>query len=176
MNMKEHILAALQEEFNRWEELLASMNEEQITAPLLPDRRSIKDVVAHVWAWQQRSIARLDAAMSGGEPQFPKWLADALADVADPDSDNPDRTNELIFQTYRALPWSTVHENWRNGFLRFIELGKLFSEEDLMEKEYSWLKGYALYMILVSSYAHHHIEHFEPLLAWLKEHGGKEKR
>jgi hypothetical protein len=30
-------------------------------------------------------------------------------------------------------------------------------------------------MILVSSYAHHHIEHLEPLLAWLKEHGENEQ-
>ena len=30
MNMKEHILAALREQFNRWEELLESLSEEQI--------------------------------------------------------------------------------------------------------------------------------------------------
>ncbi|MBI5035515.1 MAG: ClbS/DfsB family four-helix bundle protein [Chloroflexi bacterium] len=171
MNMKEHILTALAEEFNRWEELLASMNEEQITAPRLPNHRSIKDVVAHMWAWQQRSIARLNAAVSGREPEFAKWLADV-----NPDSeDSPNRTNEWIYQTYRELPWSTVHENWRKGFLRFLELGKAISEEDLIEKEYPWLKGYWLYMILVSSYAHLHIEHYGPLLAWLKEHGEKEQ-
>ncbi len=171
MNMKEHILAALQEEFNRWEELLASMSEEQITAPRLPDQRSIKDVVAHLWAWQQRSIARLDAAVSGGEPGFPKWVADI-----DPDSDDSlDRTNEWIYQTYRELPWSSVHENWRKGFLHFIELGKAISEQDLLAKEYPWFKGYSVSVVLVSSYAHHQVEHYEPLLAWLKEHGGKEK-
>lgn len=171
MNMKEHLLAGLQDELNRWEELLTGMSEEQIIAPRLPDHRSIQDVVAHLWAWQQRSVARLEAAISGEEPKFPKWLAD----VADADSDSPDRTNELIFQTYRDLPWSTVHQNWREQFLRFIDLGKAISEEDLIEKEYPWFKGYALYVILVSSYGHHHIEHFEPLLAWLKEHGEKEK-
>jgi hypothetical protein len=30
MNMKEHILAALEEQFDRWEELLASMHEDQV--------------------------------------------------------------------------------------------------------------------------------------------------
>ena len=34
MNMKEHILAALQEQYARWEELLAGMDAGQITAPL----------------------------------------------------------------------------------------------------------------------------------------------
>ena len=171
MNMKEHLLTALIEEFNCWEELLASMSDEQITAPRLPDHRSIKDVVTHVWAWQQRSVARLEAAVSGREPEFPKWVASV-----EPDSDaSPDRVNEWIYQTYRDQPWSTVHQSWRDGFLRFLELGKAISEEDLIEKEYPWLKGYALYMILVSSYAHHHMEHYEPLLTWLKMHGEKEQ-
>jgi len=31
MNMKEHILTALREQFNSWEELLASLSDEQIT-------------------------------------------------------------------------------------------------------------------------------------------------
>ena len=40
MYMKQHILAALSEEFNRWEELLAGMSEAQITAPQLPSNWS----------------------------------------------------------------------------------------------------------------------------------------
>lgn len=46
MNMEEQILAALREQFNRWEELLASMSAGQITAPLLPSSWSTKDVIA----------------------------------------------------------------------------------------------------------------------------------
>ena len=38
MNMKEHVLTALREQFEAWEELLASMSEEQITTPLLPSK------------------------------------------------------------------------------------------------------------------------------------------
>lgn len=57
MNMKMHILKALGEQLERWEELLASMSDEQITDPQLPSGWSIKDVIAHLMAWQQRSIA-----------------------------------------------------------------------------------------------------------------------
>jgi hypothetical protein len=28
-------------------------------------------------------------------------------------------------------------------------------------------------IILTASYEHHHIEHYEPLLEWLREHGVK---
>jgi hypothetical protein len=33
MNDKQHILTLLRQEFNRWEELLSSLSEEQITDP-----------------------------------------------------------------------------------------------------------------------------------------------
>src|SRR5947207_2481346 len=36
MNMQDHILAALGEQFNRWETLLASMSEAQIVARQVP--------------------------------------------------------------------------------------------------------------------------------------------
>ena len=60
--MQDHILAALRELFDNWESLLASLSEAQITTPLLPSPWSTKDVVAHLWAWQQRSIARRQEA------------------------------------------------------------------------------------------------------------------
>src|ERR1700682_2779845 len=95
MNMKDHILAALREQFNRWEALLASMSEAQITTRQAPSNWSVKDNIAHLRAWQQRSIARLAAAPFNREPEFPTWLADS-----DPDSEgNTDKTNAWIYQT-----------------------------------------------------------------------------
>ena len=51
MNMNEHLLMALSGQFNSWQELLASLSEEQITAPHFDLNWSIKDVMAHLWAW-----------------------------------------------------------------------------------------------------------------------------
>lgn len=42
--MKDHILVALREPFDNWQELLASLGEEQITAPRFDLDWSIKDV------------------------------------------------------------------------------------------------------------------------------------
>ena len=38
--------------------LLNNLSEEQIVTRRQPDNRSIKDDIAHLWAWQQRSIAQ----------------------------------------------------------------------------------------------------------------------
>ncbi len=168
MNDKQHILAMLREEFNRWDELLSGMTEEQITAPRLPANLSIKDVVAHLRAWQQVSIARLEAALLNREPRFP-----AAPPGLDLDTENDvDALNAWIYATYRDQPWSSVYRDWRAGFLRFVELGEAIPEPDLLERgRYPWLRGYSLADGLLGSYEHHHDDHLEPLLAWLRENG-----
>lgn len=166
MNDKQQILTMLRSEFNRWEELLAGMSEAQITAPQLPSNQSIKDVIAHLWAWQQRSIARLEAALLGRAPEFPNWPADL-----DPEpNDEPHQLNAWIYETNRERPWSSVHQDWRAGFLRFLELAEAIPEPHLLETgKYAWLEGHPLSLVLLGSYEHHHEEHFEPLLAWLQQ-------
>jgi len=164
MNDKTQIITMLREEFNRWEELLASMSEEQITVPHLPSNLSIKDVIAHLWAWQQLSIARLEAALLNREPEFLKWPAEL-----DPESeDDLDQINAWIHKTCREQPWSNVHRDWREGFLRFLELAEAISENDLLDAgRYPWLEGQPLSLVLLGSYEHHHEDHLEPLLAWV---------
>lgn len=165
MNMKEHILAALREQLNRWEALLESLSTEQITAPLLPSYWTIKDVIAHLRAWQQRSVARIEAALADQEPVYPRWLAGA-----DPDAEsNTDQVNAWIYEAHREHSWAEAHENWRAGFLRLLELSEAISEKDLLDaSRYPWLEGYPLAFILLATYDHHQ-EHLEILLAWLQE-------
>jgi hypothetical protein len=167
MNMKEHILTALVEQFDRWEALLANLDEEEITAPHFDHNWSIKDVVAHLWAWQQTSVARMEAGAHNREPEFPKWVTELHGDW----EENADQTNAWIYAAYHKMPWSEVYQNWREGFLQFLELGKPILERDLLDGDrYPWLKGYSLGFVLVASYDHHQ-EHLEKLLAWLHEQG-----
>lgn len=166
MNMKDHILAALREQFVRWEKLLATLTEDQITAPRFDLGWSIKDVIAHLWGWQQISIARMEGGVFDREPEFPKWVME-LHGVWE---ENADQTNARIYEINHEQPWSEVHRNWREGFLRFLELGNKISERDLLDGgRYPWLKGYSLAFILVASYDHHQ-EHFEKLTNWLQKH------
>ena len=168
MNMKEHILAALREQFNRWEELLASLNEEQTTAPHFDFDWSIKDVIAHLWAWQQISIARMEGGTLDREPEYPQWIVSLGKDW----EEDADRVNALTYETNREKSWSEMYQNWKNGFLRLLELGNQIPERDLLDGDrYPWLKGYSLAFILVASYDHHQ-EHLEKLLDWLQEHMG----
>lgn len=168
MNMQEHILTALREQFEAWEGLFASLSEEQITAPRFDYDWSIKDVIAHLWAWQQISIARLEAGVQNRAPEYPTWIV-SLENW----EEDADQVNALTFERNHAMPWSEIYPNWKNGFLRFLEVGNAMSERDLLDGDrYSWLEGYSLAFILVASYDHHQ-EHLEKLKNWLQEHESK---
>jgi hypothetical protein len=89
---------------------------------------------------------------------FPGWPAGL-----DPDADNVDAINAWIYESRHGAPWEEIHREWRERFLRLIELGEAMPEKDLMEAgKYPWIKGSALAAVLVGTYEHHE-EHLEPL-------------
>jgi hypothetical protein len=123
--MKEHILSALREQFDRWEELLGSLSEQQITAPHFDLGWSIQDVMAHLWAWQQISITRMESGALNQEPKYPDWIVGIGKDW----EENADRVNALTFESNHKKAWS---------------LGDQISERDLLDGDkYSWLQGYS---------------------------------
>lgn len=166
MLMQRHILEALREERAAWNELLAGLSEAQITAPR-SDGRSVKDDVAHLWAWQQRTLARAEAALHDREPEFPDWPAQFDAE----EPGEPDRLNQWLYEASRDRPWPAVSAAWREQYDRIIELGASISERDLLDStRYSWLDGHSLAMILIATYDHHQ-EHLDLLQTWLGEPG-----
>ena len=161
---KEEMLDDLQAEFDRWVALLAGLDDEQITARQLPADLSIKDVIAHLWAWQQISIARLEAASQGRDPVFP-W-----PENFDPEADDVEPANAWIHQANLEKPWQQVYADWKAGYQHLLELARAIPPADLMQQgKYPWLDGYSLYDVLDGTYDHHHREHLAPLLAWLRE-------
>lgn len=157
-------VAMLRAEFDQWEALLAGAGEAALTERRLPGEMSVKDVVGHLHAWQQVSLARLEAARAGDEPVMPPWAAGD-----DPEADEAtDRLNARIFAAYRDRPWPEVYGAWRAGFLRLLELGAELREPEALEAgRYPWLHGYPLLAVLDGSYEHHHHDHLAEVRAWL---------
>ncbi|MFN8487718.1 MAG: ClbS/DfsB family four-helix bundle protein [Caldilineaceae bacterium] len=163
MYMKKHVLAALREEFDQWEKVLASLNETQIMTVIPPAELAVKDEIAHLWAWQQRSIARMEAGLNNREPKTPQWLPNV-----EPESEeNTDQINAHIYETYHDRTWSEVYSQWRAGFLHFMAVSEQIPEPALLDAtRYAWLGGYPLANVLIGSYDHHQ-EHLDKLLARL---------
>ena len=163
MKDKKQLLWMLREIFNRWEQLLGSFTEQQLTDPHLPGNWSVKDVMVHLWAWQQRTLARQEAALLNGEPNYPNW-----GGTADPDPDeNTTEANAWIYQAYRDNSWAEAYIDWRGQFLRLLELVEQTPEKDLLEPgRYAWMGESPLADSLVGTFEHHE-EHYDMLLSWL---------
>lgn len=167
MTDKGQILIQLKLVFTQWQDLLASLNQEQINHQATPTNWTIKDIVAHMWAWQQGSVARMQAALQDRQPAYPDWW---LANGPDPEKDL-DRTNAYIYQENRDKPWDSVFSLWKGQFQRYIELTASLTEKDLLTPgRFTWMGTYAIADSCLSSIWHHQ-EHLDALQDWLKQHG-----
>jgi hypothetical protein len=165
MTEKTRIIKVLRDELNRWEALLAGLTETQVTAPNLDATWAIKDVMAHLWAWQLRTIARVEAAVENHEPVFPDWPKNLDPEVRG----QPHQLNAWLYESNRDKPWSQVYGEWKANFLRLLELAEAVPEEDLMDPaRYAWLDDMSLAVILQAS-QEHHAEHYEWLTRHLKQ-------
>ena len=167
MESKQEINSRLQKVFDEWQKLLACLNEEQVSAPVVPSRWTIKDIVAHMWAWQQATVARAEAALLGTDPDYPGWWH-----LMGPDpEEDVDRTNAYLYQLNREKPWTRVRTDWNAQFSRYLELSRQIPEEDLLAAgKYHWMGGYPL-MASAMGTLNHHEEHLEELHTWLHAHG-----
>jgi cysteine-S-conjugate beta-lyase len=153
MANKHELINSLRTIFNSWEEVLAGMSEEEITAQPRPRKWSVSEVITHLRAWQQISVAHLEAALLNTEPNFPAWL-----DGADPfyAENHVDKFNARIQERQRFQPWPKRHREWREGFLRFLDLAEAVPDSIMFdEKRHSWLRGNALAAVLEGSCEHH---------------------
>jgi hypothetical protein len=143
MNLKQHVLAALREQLEDWDALLAGLDAAQIAA-------------------------RIEAALQKREPRLPAWFT-ALGSGAEED---PDRVNAWVYRAYHAAPWEEIHAMWREGYRRLLELCDPFTEQDLLDwGRYPWLEhGIPLVLVLIATYNHHQ-EHYEKIRAWPHPHG-----
>lgn len=167
MEGKAQVMTGLSNVFRRWQDLLSHLSEEQAHTPLEPSDWTLKDVLAHLWAWQQVSVARMQAALQDAQPAYPTWWA---MFAPDPDAD-VDRTNAWIYETNREKPWSVILSDWQEQFERYVELTKQVREEDLLQLgRYPWMGSYALIASTMGTLEHHE-EHFHELQSWMINHG-----
>jgi len=157
-NDKQTVLRLAKHVYQGWQDRLSSLSSAQIHASLLPTRWTTKDVVAHLWSWQQRSIARLEAGQAGRKPQFPAWPAGL-----DPNAHDVQRLNDWLYEQNRLRPWQQVHADWQAGFQRLLALGEAIPQPDLETPgRYAWLPGHSLAYIIFAS-CDHHQEHLGEL-------------
>ncbi len=128
---KSQLIEAAEKEYTALEKLLAPLNADQMTCSPAPGEWSIKDVIAHLYEWQQMFFRWYAAGLRGEIPAVPaegyKW------------SQLP-ALNHHIYETYRGLPLEDALRLFRGSHRQTIALIESLTEADLfMRGKYPWM-------------------------------------
>jgi len=166
MDSKEQVLSDLEQIYQKWQELIAQLPRQQIGQPFLPSQWTLKDEMAHLWSWQQASVARIEAVLQNHAPTFPDWW---VACGPDPNED-VDRTNAYLYAASIDKSWDEVYIDWQKQYRHYLELLRQVPEIDLLEVgRFKWMEPYALIASPRGSWDHHQ-EHYDSTMDWLRRH------
>ncbi|HEX9106451.1 MAG TPA: ClbS/DfsB family four-helix bundle protein [Longimicrobiales bacterium] len=157
---KAAILAQLNDERERLEQTIASLNPGAMLEPGVVHEWSAKDVLAHLADWEEH---------------MPVWLEAARRGEATPGPE-PDLTwhqlgefNRRVFETHRARRLESVLDYFRTAHGRFMEMVVAMPEEEMLAPARYPLTGkQALYDWLVQ-YAQHDAWGTRRILEWLEK-------
>ncbi len=161
---KEKLLALIETEKAFLDRTIALVDPEQMLETVVgKHRRSVKDILAHLAAWQNRLLGWIEASESGGAPLIPEgrhtW-------------DELDELNDERFDHDANLPLDEVTADFAESYDKLLELVRATSEEDLLRPDlYKWTSELAVLADFVSHNTYlHYAGHVAPLREWLAGH------
>lgn len=153
---KAELLDAIRAGRKQLEAALAQLNESQMTQPGVESNWSVKDVLAHIVAWEQRMVLWVGQALRGEVPAIPAtW-------------DEVHRLNEQSYWENRDRPLSEVLAEFQRSYPEALAVVEAAPEEDLMNPErFGWREGVPLARVVAANTWWHYAEHIESIQAWL---------
>lgn len=148
-----------------WEALLAEVGEARMEQPGAEGDWTFRDVVAHLNAWRDLTLSRLEAARRGEQPQLP-WPAGMSEEIVD-GVDGVDEINRWMGERDRDRSVSEVLADSREQFQRLRAAVGALSPEELFEPgRFAWLDGLPLSAVLDGAFEHLE-EHQTTTREWL---------
>jgi hypothetical protein len=156
---RQQLLDQLRKERADWEALLADIGEARMTEPGPMGQWTFKDLIAHVVAWGERDLARLDAAMNGQPVAPAPWPAGLDTDAT---------INAWIYERNKDRPLPDILQDSNKTWQRFEDAVQKLPERSLVEPGYfEWMDGNALSVVVHSFFEHIHEEHEPSIRSWL---------
>jgi hypothetical protein len=156
MTTRADLLQTIERERAAWRALLAEVGEERMQEPGPMGVWTFKDLTAHLLAWDQRLLARIEAG-SDGSPAPAPWPASLEGD---------DEINAWIQAHYRDRSLREVLADMDRSHARFAALiGAMPEDELLTPGRFDFMEGKAL--VEGEFFGHLHEEHEPAIRAWL---------
>jgi hypothetical protein len=157
---KSDLIDVINTERENLENLFAPLTADQKSKPGVEAAWSIKDIMAHIAAWERLAYDRIHAAISGDPLTFPIIKGDA--DV--------DKFNAEVYESNKDLPLAKVASEFRISHLDFLSQIENLDEELLSKPlPFDWA-GKLTTQVVISANTHwHYLEHSAAIEKWLEK-------
>ncbi len=161
---KTELVNWLQGEYQQWQALLDQIGPARMNQPGVAGHWSMKDRVAHMFCWQPRLIAQLEAAQRGEPEPPPPWPAHLQTD---------DEINAWIYESTRGNSVSQVLDYSRRVFQQFLDVIQSLPEDVRIEQLHYQGTVYNLVWLNDKRFPagelfdHFHEDHEPDVRAWL---------
>jgi len=153
---KPELLDQIRAERQRLEEVIAALTSDQMLQPGASGEWTVKDVLAHISAWERRMLSWLGSHLRGASPDLPlPW------DV--------ERMNAETYAQVKDKPLAEVLEEFHQSYRDALALAESLSEEQLKTIYTNTWPMAPLWFGVAANTNWHYIEHRESIEAWLKQ-------
>jgi len=151
---KAELLNDIQIKRRRLEKTLDSLTEIEMVIPGVVGEWSVKDILAHLTAWEQLFCSWYESGLHGRLPETPPVGMSRTA---------MDALNQKIFVQNQQKPLSEVFTDFYASYQQILALVQAISEDDLFTiGRYGWTGRLALVDYVVGNTCNHY--------AWAKTH------
>jgi hypothetical protein len=154
---KAKLIDLAQAERQRFMELIQPLSQGQMLQPGVQGVWSVKDIAAHLVAWEERMVLWLNQAARGETP-------------APFDLSTIDQMNEQTYQERKDWPLAHVMADLQRVSVRSAECIRAVSDEDLLTpKRLAWLGQEPLWWLVAANTFWHYPSHAKAVRTWLAE-------
>lgn len=157
------LLGNIRKERQLFEESLSRIPQDQFQEPIFDGGWSIKDVLAHIVAWEQRMITWIGQAADGIAPDIPNT------------DEAVDALNSQSFLQERERPLQDVLETFERSYLQAFAVAENTPEEVLFTENLLQGRSRPLWINIAANTCWHYKEHREALELYIAAHTDREK-
>lgn len=158
---KAELLEVLEDERQELLEMLEDLPDALLLEPGVQGEWSIRDILAHLGAWEGQLVTLLFQAMQG----IPRPTTAHFGKETD------DEVNQRWHLAGKDRPLEMVWQDWLGTRKQVIRRVSEMSETDLNDpKRFPWQNNVPLYQWVLDSTVLHEEEHADAIREWLEEH------
>ena len=160
---KRELLERMRAGREEWDALIAQIPETTLTRPVLTGGWSVKDLIAHVAAYEKWTAAQIRAANEDRAPSDME-LYGVEERPSDPEGWDLDRQNAAIYAQYKNMPLSEVMAFSGAAFGDLVAAIEMVSDEDIARPgAQPWAGDAALLEIVPGQCYAHYEQHIDDL-------------